>query len=134
MLETGVQTVVALLGESLLMDSIEASLSSEPDLNIVRLSSDPSAMDLWPAVPSLILTDLNELRQRTILSYLKQFPDTPMLGIDATSHSGIAISIEPYAVQSIEDLTAVIRNKILPHSRPRTPRRPAFSLSVADRL
>jgi len=134
MLETGVQMVVALLGESPLMDSIEASLSSKPDLITVRLSSDPSAMDVWPAVPSLILTDLNELRQRTILSYLKQFPDTPMLGIDATSHGVIAMSVEPYSVRSIEDLTAVIRNKILAHTRPRTPRRPVFSLSVAHRL
>ena len=124
---TGVQVVVALLGESLLMDSIEASLSSKPDLNIVRLSSDPSAMDLWPAVPNLILTDLNELHQRTIFSYLKQFPDTPMVGIDATSHRVITISIEPYAVRSTEDLTAVIRNKVLRHPEPRTPKRLVFS-------
>ena len=130
---TGVQVVVALLGEPLLMDSIEASLSSKPDLYVVRLSSDPGTPVRWPAEPDLILTDLNELGQRTILSYLKQFPDTPMLGIEATSHGVIAMSIEPYSIRSIEDLTAVIRNKILPHTRPRTPRRPVISLGVADR-
>ena len=75
MLETGVQ-VVALLGESLLMDSIEASLSPNPDLNIVRLSCDPSTPVLWSAVPHLILTDLNQLHQRTVLNYLERFPDT----------------------------------------------------------
>ena len=125
--------VVALLGGSVLMDSIEASLSSEPGLNIVRLSGDPSAPVLWPAEPDLILTDLNELRQRTILIYLKRFPDTPMLGIDATPHGPIAMSMEPYSVRSIEDLTAVIRNKMMPHSRPRTLERSVLSLGVADR-
>ena len=116
------------------MDSMEADLRSVPDLSIERLSTVLSVPGLWPAVPHLILTDLNELRQRTILSYLKQFPDTPMLGIDVTSHRVITMSIEPYTVRSTEDLTAVIRNKTLPHPEPKTPRPPVFSPGVADRL
>ena len=76
MLETSVQVVVALLGESLLMDNMEADLRSVPDLSIERLSTVLSVPGLWPAVPHLILTDLNQLHQRTVLNYLERFPDT----------------------------------------------------------
>ena len=115
------------------MDSMEADLRSVPDLSIERLSTVLSVPVLWPAVPHLILTDLNQLRQRTILSYLKQFPDTPRAGIEATSHGVIATLIEPYSIPSIEGLTVVIRKEIVPHPEPRAPGRLVFSLGLADR-
>jgi len=124
--------IVGLIGESLLMDTIEASLDAESDLSVLRLPADPAALDIWPALPDLIITDVNDLQQRTVYDYLQRFPETPMLGMDASSHRVISISCEPFSVRSSRDLADIVREKLELTAEPAVSSRLAYPVGLID--
>jgi hypothetical protein len=103
-------TFIALVGESLLSDTIEISLQADPGVKITRLPANISPNDRrGPLAPDMIIADLNAVGMSQLVAYLVTFPETPFLGIEASTNRVIALSCKEHAVNSAEDLTRVIQ-------------------------
>lgn len=109
------QQIVALAGESLLTDSVEASLRTKPDFSVVRLVPGSELYDGRTAVrPDLIIADLHALQFSHMLAYLMKYPDVALLGIDPISSRVLALSCQHHTVETADDLARVIREMAPP--------------------
>jgi len=105
--------VVALIGDTLLTDSIEASLAERNDLWVLRMST---AEDL-PVVcrffiPDFIIADLNTVALASVITYMTQYPGISLLGMESQSDRVTAVSCDQFTVQSAADLARVIRQTL----------------------
>lgn len=112
---TGKQTkqTIALVGNSLLTDTIEAMLKAKPHLIVKRLPlpGDGFERRLFPA-PDLIIVDLHAVQLAPILTYLVKYPGVPVLGIEINSNQVIALSSRNYTARCSDDLTHIIKDMV----------------------
>jgi hypothetical protein len=107
--------IIALIGDTLLIDSIEASLGSRDDLWVVRMSGVadlPVACSLF--IPDFIIADLRTVEMCTVLEYLTRYPGVSLLGVEARSDRVVAVNCDHFSVQSAEELTRLIRGAVHP--------------------
>ena len=104
------QTVV-LFGDSLLMDSVEASLSNIQELGLVRIhSSVPNVVGrIGGLAPNMVIFDLNVPHTEFLIPFLKAQPGIPLLGLDVTRSQVIALSSQQYTTLTSGDLARVIK-------------------------
>jgi hypothetical protein len=101
---------IVLVGDSLLIDSIEAALSTKPNLAVVRLTSIGDRLGPHvPLSPKLVIVDLQAVLMAPILAYLLEFPGVPVLGIEINSNQVIALSSRQYTAECSDDLTQIIK-------------------------
>jgi NAD(P)H-hydrate repair Nnr-like enzyme with NAD(P)H-hydrate dehydratase domain len=102
--------LVVLYGDSLLMDTIEASLDACQDLGVMRIHATVTDVGgrLESLCPDLIIVDLNTPHSQQIVPFLWDHPGIPMLGLDITCGRVVAMSCEPYLVQSVSDLAELV--------------------------
>ena len=105
-----VQQVVVLYGDSLLMDTVEASLGQRPDLGVLRIPN--SLIDASERIqslgPDLIIFDLDAPHSDFVLPFLRHKPGVPLLGLDLTSSRVLAFSSQQYTTLTARDLAHVI--------------------------
>jgi hypothetical protein len=101
---------LALLGESLLIDTIEASLRTQADFNVVRVLCDSDVVECcgW-RVPDMVIADMQPGGRDTLVSYIAALPGVPVLAIETTSNRAVALHCEHYTIRSSDDLAQVIR-------------------------
>jgi hypothetical protein len=105
------QQTVALIGDSLLIDSIEAALNAKPNLSVMRLASFGDGFEQrLPSSPDLVIVDLQIVQLGPILAYLLGFPGIPVLGIETNSNQVIALSSRHYTAECSDDLTRIIKD------------------------
>jgi hypothetical protein len=104
------QPIVALYGDSLLMDTVEASLEDNQELGVVRIHTTVSNVVecVRSLTPSLLILDLNDPHSRLMVSFLRDLPAVPLLCVDVTSSKVIAIVCQEYTVLTADDLAQVI--------------------------
>lgn len=103
--------LVVLLGDSLLMDTIEASLRKERTLSVVRIQSD---VKNWQACievlcPDLVIFDWGTPRAQIALSLLRDQPGMPLIGIDITTNNVTVLNSRQCTPLAANDLAEVIR-------------------------
>ncbi|MGC9467666.1 MAG: hypothetical protein ACP5HS_03680 [Anaerolineae bacterium] len=102
---------IALVGDSLLMDIVEATLKTKPGLKVVRLSgSEDMDARRRAAPPDLIIVDLQTVDQASILTYLLRYPGVQLLAVEANSDRVIALSSQHYTAECSDDLTQIIKD------------------------
>jgi hypothetical protein len=105
--------VVALIGDTLLTDAIEASLAERNDLWVLRMATAddiPSVCRFF--IPDFIIADLNTVALASVITYMTQYPGTSLLGMESRSDRVIALSCDQFTVQSAADLARVIRQTL----------------------
>ncbi len=114
--------VVALIGDTLLTDSIEASLAERNDLWVLRMST---AEDLPVAcrffIPDFIIADLNAVALASVITYMTRYPGISLLGMESQSDRVTAVSCDQFTVQSSADLARVIRQALHPLDQAQVP-------------
>jgi DNA-binding NarL/FixJ family response regulator len=105
--------LIVLFGDSLLMDTVEASLEGIRDLGMVRIHSGVSGVNerIQCLGPDLVILDLNTPQSSSIISFLRDIPDIPLLGLDVTCSKVMALSCQQYVASSADDLAQVIRTQ-----------------------
>jgi hypothetical protein len=108
------QRIVALYGDSLLMDAVEASLEDNQELGVIRIHTTVSNVVecLRSLNPSLIILDMNDPHSRLMVSFLRDLPTVPLLCVDVTSSKVIALACQEYTVLTADDLAQVIHLQI----------------------
>jgi hypothetical protein len=113
---TQAMQTIALVGDSLLTDSIKAALEAKPHLTVIHLPSSGDGFDQrLPFLPDLVIVDLRAVQMAPILAYLLRFPGVPILGIEANSNQVIALSSRSFTAECSDDLTRIIKDMIASH-------------------
>lgn len=107
--------IVVLYGDSLFMDAVETSLDQFKELGLVRIYTSVTDVGkrLQSLGPDLVIFDINSSQIQFIIPFLKDQPDTPLLGLDITSSKITVICSQSHIVHTTSDLTWVIQKTTL---------------------
>lgn len=99
-----------MIGDSLLLDAVEAGLIDEPGLTLLRLHGGGPDIGgcLRSLEPHLVIFDLNGPQAQAVLLLLRDRPGIQLLGLDITCSKVLALSSRSYVVPTAEELAAVI--------------------------
>ena len=105
------QQLVALFGDSLLIDTVEASLQNREELGIVRIQNGVNdvAERLKAVCPDLIILDSNDPNTQFLLPFFKEQASVPLLCLDVSCNTVVALSCQHYTARTTNDLTHVIQ-------------------------
>lgn len=94
------------------MDTVEASLGEDNHaLGVVRMYTTvpDAAKRLKSLQPDLVIFELDTPHSQLVLSFLRDRPGTPFLGLDLTCSKVIALSSHQYTALTTDDLVQVIQ-------------------------
>jgi hypothetical protein len=108
------QQLVVLFGDSLLLDSVEASLSDRERLSVLRLrTAAPEVAGRLDALrPELIIFDVNGPNFASLVPFLRMQPSVPLLGLDINCQQAIGLTARTYSVVGAEELKQVIEDYV----------------------
>ena len=111
--EIGVR-VLALCGESVLIEGIEASLRDREGVEIVLIDTSlPGAVqDLDKLNPDIIVFDLTPIQLNCVISFLRTHTDVILIGLDLHSDLALFLSGEWRMLPAVADLMQVIEARI----------------------
>lgn len=104
------QRIVALYGDSLLMDTVEASLEGHPEVGVIRIHTTvaDAAKRMKSLCPDLVILDLNDANAQLVMPFLKDLPGVPLLCLDASCSKVISLSSRQYTALTSNDLAHLI--------------------------
>ena len=105
--------LVVLFGDSLLMDTIEASLSENESLGVMRIHTTvPDVGErLKKLQPHLVIFDWDAPHCQFALPFLREQAGIPLLGLDVTSSKAIMLCSQEHTVLTAEELGNLIQAK-----------------------
>ena len=85
--------IVVLVGDSLLLDTVEASLGERREFGVMRIYTTVTniAERVKSLYPDAIIFDWDTPHLGFVLSFLKDRPGVPLLGLDVTRSKAIAL-------------------------------------------
>ncbi len=106
--------VLALCGESLLIDGIEASLQGREGVEVVLLdTSQPDAVQALDKLsPDIIVFDLTPSQLSWVFSFLRTHTDVVLIGLDLDCDLALFLSGEWRMLPTVADLMQVIEARI----------------------
>ncbi len=106
--------VLALCGESVLIEGIEASLRGREGVEIALLdTSRPDAVeDLDKLNPDIIVFDLTPGQLSCVFAFLRTHTDVVLIGLDINSDLALFLTGEWHKLPTVEDLMQVIEERI----------------------
>jgi hypothetical protein len=114
------QQLVALFGDSLIIDTVEASLQKKEELGIVRIQNGVNdvAERLKAVCPDLIILDSNDPNAQFLLAFFLEQANVPLLCLDASCKTVVALSCQHYTARTTNDLTHVIQMQTAQQAMP----------------
>ena len=110
------QRTVVLVGDSLLMAGVEASLRGRPGLDVMRMAAPLSnaAQRLSELQPDVLIFDLTApsslfSNSRFPANILQEHPGISLIGLDPNSNKILVISGRERTVLAVDDLAQVIQ-------------------------
>ena len=106
--------LLALCGESLLMEGIEASLRDREGVEIVHLNtSRPTAVEVLDKLnPDIVVFDLTPSQLSSVFTFLQTHTDIVLIGLDLGCDLALFLSGEWRRLPSVADLMQVIETRI----------------------
>ena len=103
---------VALLGDSLLMDAVEAGLSDKQEFGVARFYTPIGGEERLSSLnPDLLIFDLDTPDPGFIVRLLRDQPGVPLLGLELSSSKVIAISSQQQTPLTADELAQMIRRQ-----------------------
>jgi DNA-binding NarL/FixJ family response regulator len=106
--------VLALYGESLLIEGLEASLKDREGVEIVHLdTSRPTAVQVLDKLsPDVIVFDVNPGQLSCVFTFLRTHTDVVLIGLDIDRDLALFLSGEWRRLPTVADLMQVIEAQI----------------------
>ena len=103
--------IIVLFGDSLLMDTVEASLGENPELGVMRMHTNMPDIGerLKSMQPHLIIFDWDAPHCQFVLPFLREQSGIPLLGLDVTCSKAIMLCSQDYTVLTADQLTELIQ-------------------------
>jgi hypothetical protein len=104
------KTVTALYGNSLFIAGVEASLQHRSELTVARIDASlPDAADCLVALnPDVVVMDLDDPDAGLLLSFLREHPGLPVLGLGLADDRAVVLSSQRVTALTTTDLAEVI--------------------------
>jgi hypothetical protein len=105
---------IVLVGDSLLMDTVEASLGDSQEFGVMRIYTTVTdiAKCLESLCPDAIIFDWDVPQAEFVLSMLRNRPGIPLIGLDVTCSKAIALFSEQHITLTVNDLAEVVKTHI----------------------
>ena len=105
--------LVALYGNSLLMDIVETTLGDKHEMEVVRVAGSSSSVveQLKSMLPDMIVVDSSEPDAEFVLSFFKDRDGVPLLCLDPNCNKAMVLSCQHYSSLSTSDLTDLIHTQ-----------------------
>ena len=105
--------IVVLFGDSLLMDTVEASLDENPELGVMRMHSNVPDIGqrLKSIQPHLIIFDWDAPHCQFVLPFLREQSGVPLLGLDVTCSKAIMLCSQEHTILTADELAELIQTK-----------------------
>ena len=105
---------LAIVGDSLLMDTVEAYLSKNSTMDVVRVQTDVANTGkyLTSLSPDLIVFDWDAPQTTCLLSFLRDRAHIPLVGLDVHSNKAIVLSGRLNTVRTADQLYLIIQEQI----------------------
>jgi hypothetical protein len=102
--------IVVLVGDSLLMDTVEASLGENQEFGVMRIYTTVTSIAdrVKSLCPDAIIFDWDAPHSEFVLSFLRDQPGVPLLGLDVTCSKAIALFSEQHLTLTMNDLARVV--------------------------
>jgi hypothetical protein len=109
----GEQRIVALYGDTLLMDAVEASLEDTQDLGVIRIHNTVNdVVERMKALgPDLVIFDVNDPNSWFVFALLRERPGIPLLCLDITRSKVIALNCQQFTTLTAQELAEVIQSQ-----------------------
>jgi ABC-type Fe3+-hydroxamate transport system substrate-binding protein len=109
----GKQPLIALLGDSVLMDGVAFSLRDRQTLGVVRIGPSGHSIEesLKSLQPDLIVFELDSPLSQSILSLLKEQNGIPLLGLDLTCNRVVVLNSHHHIASTMSDLCRVVQEE-----------------------
>ncbi|MGE5256903.1 MAG: hypothetical protein ACM3KE_09545 [Hyphomicrobiales bacterium] len=106
--------VLALCGESVLIEGIEASLQDREGVEIVQLEPcQPGTVQVLGGLsPDIIIFDLTPIQLSCAFTFLRTYPDIVLIGLDIDCDRALFLSAEWLMLPSVADLMQVIEARL----------------------
>lgn len=106
--------VVALCGESLLIEGLKASLQDSEGIEIVLLdTSRPSAVQVLDKLsPDIIVFDLTPSQLSWVFTFLRSHSDVLLIGLDIDCDLALFLEGKWRMLPTVEDLMQVIQERL----------------------
>jgi hypothetical protein len=106
--------VLALCGESVLIEGIEASLKGREEVEIMLLdTSRPDVVQVLDKLnPDVIVFDLTPSQLSRVFTFLRTHTDVVLIGLDIESDLALFLSAEWRMLPTVADLMQVIEARI----------------------
>ena len=102
--------LVALLGNSLIIDGVAESLASRHPWDVVRIDITDFEQRIKSLKPDLIVYELENPKSSSILSLLSEQPGTLLLGLDSSSSRVIVMNSHQHITRTMQDLYKVFQS------------------------
>ena len=102
--------LVALLGNSLIIDGVAESLTSWQPLDVVRIDTADFEQRIKTLKPDLVVYELENPQSNSILSLLSEQPGTLLLGLDTSSSRVIVMNSHQHITRTMHDLYQVFQS------------------------
>jgi DNA-binding NarL/FixJ family response regulator len=106
--------VLALCGESVLIEGIEASLRDHEGVEIVRLgTAQPGAVQVLDGLsPDIIIFDLAPIQLSCVFTFLQTHTDVVLIGLDIDCDQALFLSAEWRRLPTVAHLMQVIEARL----------------------
>ena len=106
--------VLALFGDSVLIEGIEASLQDNEGVEIVRLdASQPGAVQALDRFsPDIIIFDLTPSQSSCVFTILQTHTDVILIGLDIDCDRALFLSAEWHRLPTVADLMQAIEARL----------------------
>ena len=106
------QRLVALYGDSLLMDIVESSLGKNQELGVVRVSGSSNNVveRLKSLQPSMIVVDSREPDAQFVIAFFKDRAGVPLLCLDSDCDKAMVLSCKHYTSLTTSGLTDLVQS------------------------
>lgn len=106
--------LVVLLGDSVLMDGVAVGLADRQALGVVRVEG--STLEIGERLrtlePDLIVVELDNPQSPSILSLLREQPDTLVLGLELNCNRVLVLNSHQHAARTMTELFHVVRAEV----------------------
>ena len=102
--------LVALLGNSLIIDGVAESITSRQRWDVVRIEPHDFEQRVNSLKPDLIVYELGNPQSSSILSLLSEQPGTLLLGLDSSCSRVVVMNSHQHITRTMQDLYHVFQN------------------------
>jgi len=108
------RSLIAVVGNSLLMDTVEAYLVKNCPIDLVRVQTDVpnTGKYLKSLAPDLIIFDWDTPQAAFVLPFLRERIHIPLVGLDINSNLAVVLSGQLNPIRTADELCLVIQEQI----------------------